>query len=134
MKAIVASADATEPRLNDAFREYAQTRGFAVDPARVRSPRDKPRVERCVQYVRSNFFAGEYFRDIDDCRARAEYWCSQTAGMRIHGTTRMRPAEVFAADETTPAQTCTRGGVRHPDLETPQGGPGPARPDRQSAL
>ena len=23
----------------------------------------------------------------------------QTAGMRIHGTTRLRPAEVFAADE-----------------------------------
>jgi len=60
---------------------------------------DKPRVERCVQYVRSNFFAGEQFRDIDDCRERAEQWCSQTAGMRIHGTTRMRPAEVFAADE-----------------------------------
>lgn len=99
MKAIVAHADATEPKLNDAFREYAQARGFAVDPARVRSPRDKPRVERCVQYVRSNFYAGEHFRDINDCRERAEKWCSQTAGMRIHGTTRMRPAEVFATDE-----------------------------------
>lgn len=99
MKAIVARADATEPRLNDAFREYALARGFVVDPARVRSPRDKPRVERCVQYVQSNFYAGEHFRDIDDCRERAQLWCSQTAGMRIHGTTRMRPAEVFAADE-----------------------------------
>jgi transposase len=99
MKAIVAAADATEPRLNDTFREYAQARGFAVDPARVRSPRDKPRVERCVQYVRSNFFAGEQFRDLGDCRARAEYWCAQTAGMRIHGTTRMHPAEVFSAEE-----------------------------------
>ena len=63
MKAIVDKADATDPKLNDAFREYAQARGFAVDPARVRSPRDKPRVERCVPYVRSNFFAGEEFRD-----------------------------------------------------------------------
>ena len=42
MKAIVDRADATDPKLNDAFREYAQARGFAVDPARVRSPRDKP--------------------------------------------------------------------------------------------
>jgi len=56
-------------------------------------------VERCVQYVRSNFDAGEQFRDINDCRERAEHWCGQTAGMRIHGTTRMRPAVVFSAEE-----------------------------------
>jgi transposase len=99
MKAIVDKADATDAKLNDAFREYAQARGFAVDPARVRSPRDKPRVERCVQYVRSNFFAGEDFRNLSDCRARAEQWCSQVAGMRIHGTTRCRPVEVFTTDE-----------------------------------
>ena len=99
MKAIVDKADATDPKLNDAFREYAQARGFAVDPTRIRSPRDKPRVERCVPYARSNFFAGEQFRDIGECRDRAERWCLQVAGMRVHGTTRLRPAEVFAADE-----------------------------------
>lgn len=99
MKAIVTTADATEPRLNDSFREYAQSRGFAIDPARVRSPKDKPRVERMVSYVRSNFFAGEDFRDLQDCGQRARSWCAHTAGMRIHGTTRLRPAEVFATDE-----------------------------------
>ncbi|MGW4771927.1 IS21 family transposase [Nocardia sp. NPDC004278] len=99
MKAIVDRANATDPRLNDSFREYAESRGFVVDPARIRSPQDKPRVERCVPYARSNFFAGEQFRDLDDCRKRAQRWCRETAGMRIHGTTRLRPAEVFAADE-----------------------------------
>ncbi|MFI5782705.1 IS21 family transposase [Nocardia sp. NPDC051570] len=99
MKAIVDSAHATDPRLNDSFREYAESRGFVVDPARVRRPQDKPRVERCVPYARANFFAGEHFRDIDDCRARAQRWCAEVAGMRIHGTTRLRPAEVFALDE-----------------------------------
>ncbi|WP_143271329.1 DDE-type integrase/transposase/recombinase [Amycolatopsis echigonensis] len=48
LKTIVDQADAVDPRLNDAFREYAQYRGFAVDPARVRHPRDKPLVERLV--------------------------------------------------------------------------------------
>ncbi len=52
-----------------------------------------------MSYVRANFYAGEQFRDIGDCRQRAEQWCTQVAGMRIHGTTRCRPAEVFAADE-----------------------------------
>lgn len=99
MKAIVDKADATDPRLNDSFREYAESRGFVVDPTRVRSPQDKPRVERCVPYARSNFFAGEQFRDLQDCGERAARWCRETAGMRIHGTTRLRPAEVCATDE-----------------------------------
>jgi transposase len=99
MKAIVDHADATAPRLNDAFREYAQARGFVVDPARVRHPRDKPRVERAVHYVENNFFAGEDFRDIEDCRQRAQTWCADIAGTRVHGTTQRRPAEVFDTEE-----------------------------------
>ena len=123
MKAIVAAADATEPRLNDTFREYAQARGFVVDPARVRSPRDKPRVERCVQYVRSNFFAGEQFPDLDDCRTRAEQWCAQTAGMRIHGTTRMRPAEVFSAEEAPALGPAPDAGFDTPSWTQPKVAP-----------
>src|SRR4051794_36566379 len=61
--------------------------------------RNKPRVERMVSHVRSNFYAGEAFRDLDECRNRAQLWCSDIAGMRIHGTTRLRPAEVFSTDE-----------------------------------
>jgi transposase len=97
--AIVASADAVNPRFTAGWLDYAQARGFATDAARVRSPKDKPRVERNVQYVRGNFFAGEDFAGLADAQARAEAWCRQTAGMRIHGTTCARPAEVFAASE-----------------------------------
>ncbi|MGH3697418.1 MAG: hypothetical protein ACRDRX_26125 [Pseudonocardiaceae bacterium] len=85
--------------MNDSFREYAASRGFVVDPTQVRSPQDKPRVECCVPYARSNFFAGEQFRDLDECRERAARWCREVAGTRVHGTTRLRPAEVFAAEE-----------------------------------
>jgi len=99
MKAIVEHADNVAPRFNDTFLEYAQFRGFAIDPARIRTPSDKPRVERVVPYARRNFFAGEEFRDLADVRARAEAWCTETAGMRIHGTTCCRPAEAFQAEE-----------------------------------
>jgi transposase len=61
IKAVVTDADAIDPRLNDGFVEYAQNRGFVVDPARIRSPQDKPRVERAVSYVRASFFKGEHF-------------------------------------------------------------------------
>jgi transposase len=99
LKAIVVDADDIEPRLNQAFVEYAQSRGFVVDPARVRHPKDKPRVERNVGYVRGSFFAGEDFADLADAQRRAEVWCRTTAGLRTHGTTQRRPAEVFAAEE-----------------------------------
>jgi hypothetical protein len=99
LKAIVGKADATEPRLNQAFVEYAQSRGFVIDPARVRSPQDKPRVERMVPFVRQSFFAGETFVDLADAQRRAEQWCRQRAGMRVHGTIQARPAEVFGIQE-----------------------------------
>lgn len=101
MKAIVETGDAAEPRLNQAFVEYAQSRGFIVDPARLRRPQDKPRVERTVAFVRASFFAGESFIDLPDAQRRAEEWCAERAGMRIHGTTQRRPAEVFAAEEAS---------------------------------
>jgi hypothetical protein len=99
LKAIVVAADPLEPRLNQAFVEYAQARGFVIDPARVRSPQDKPRVERVVPFVRQSFFAGEMFIDLADAQRRAEVWCRQRAGMRMHGTLQARPAEVFRLEE-----------------------------------
>jgi transposase len=99
LKAIVERADALEPRLNQAFVEYSQARGFVIDPARVRSPQDKPRVERAVPFVRQSFFAGECFVDLADAQRRVEVWCRERAGMRVHGTIQARPAEVFRVEE-----------------------------------
>ena len=99
MAAIVTAADSIDPRLNQAFVEYAQARGFHVDPTRVRHPKDKPRVERAVPFARNSFFAGETFIDLDDAQRRAEEWCRFRAGLRVHGTTQQRPAEVFAEEE-----------------------------------
>ena len=97
--AIVADADAVNPRFTAGWLDYAQHCGFVTDAARVRSPKDKPRVERAVQYVRGNFFAGEHFTGLSDAQARAEAWCRDVAGTRIHGTIQARPAEVFAGHE-----------------------------------
>ncbi len=95
LKAVVTDADAVNPRLSTGWLDYAQHVGFATDPARVRTPQDKPRVERAVQYVRGNFWAGESFTDLAEAQARIEVWCAERAGMRIHGTTAARPVEMF---------------------------------------
>jgi hypothetical protein len=99
MSSAITTADKLEPRFNQAFIEYAQARGFVVDPARVRAPQDKPRVERTVPFVRNSFFAGEDFIDLADAQRRAIEWCLVRAGRRIHGTHACRPVELFDAEE-----------------------------------
>ena len=97
--AAVAGADALHPRFTRGFLEYARHRGFITDPARVRRPRDKPRVERSVPYVRERLFKGAQFRDLAELRDAARRWSLEVAGQRIHGTTRKRPLEVFEEEE-----------------------------------
>jgi len=100
MRPIVLNADPVNPTFSDGWLDYAQARGFGTDPARVRSPMDKPRVERNVQYVRESWWRGEKFLDLADAQRRVERWCAGTAGLRVHGTTAQRPAEHFAEAES----------------------------------
>jgi transposase len=98
-KTIIAKANPTAPKINEAFSDYAQDRGIFIDPARVRRPQDKPRVENQVAFVRESWFAGEHFQDLRDARQNAEHWCREVAGTRIHGTTRKVPREVYEQEE-----------------------------------
>lgn len=98
-KAMVNVADPLAPTLVAAFLDYVQARGLFVDPARIRSPKDKARVENQVPYVRESWFDGETFTGLDDARRHAEHWCRDVAGTRIHGTTRRVPQEVFESVE-----------------------------------
>lgn len=98
--AAIVRASPQDPTINPSFSEYAQARGFFIDPARVRHPRDKPRVENQVPFVRERWFAGESFSDdIALLRRAAEHWSRDVAGARIHGTTRRVPREVFEQEE-----------------------------------
>ncbi len=98
-KAMILDADALSPTLVPAFLDYAQARGIFVDPARVRSPKDKPRVENQVAFVRESWFDGETFSSLAQARESAEHWCREIAGTRVHGTTRLVPRDVFESIE-----------------------------------
>jgi hypothetical protein len=98
-KAIVHTADPRRPRIIDDFLEYAQARGFQVDPTRPRHPKDKARVERTVRDVRDDCFAGEKLLDLDAARRRGRAWSAEEYGMRRHTTTQRLPREHFEADE-----------------------------------
>jgi transposase len=98
-KAIVNEADPLEPKLVLGFLEYAQSRGFHVDPTRVRAPRDKARVERSVQTVRDDGYGGEEPHSIEEARIHGRSWCLEEYGLRRHSTTQRLPREHFEAEE-----------------------------------
>lgn len=99
LRAAICKADRYDPIFNRVFEEYSRHRGFVIDPAPPIMPTGKPHVERQVPYVRDNFFHGETFLDRDHAQREVIRWCVDTAGRRIHGTTRQRPLEVFDAVE-----------------------------------
>src|SRR5262249_3156094 len=84
---VVTKADRLAPKFNLTFLEYAQSRGFVIDPARAGRPTDKPRVENSIKYVRRAGFQGETFLGLEQAREHLIVWGRDDAGMRIHGTT-----------------------------------------------
>jgi transposase len=97
----VSKASRYDPRLNRAYGELVRYYGCIVDPARVATPTDKPRVERTVSYARDSFFRGrlDEFRSLASMREGAERWALDVAGQRRHGTTGEQPLRVFRERE-----------------------------------
>jgi len=94
-KAIILVPDPLHATVTPAFLEYAQARGFHIDPARVRSPKDKGRVERTVRDVRDDCYGGERLRTLEEARERGRVWSETEYGMRRHTRTQRLPREHF---------------------------------------
>jgi len=99
LKTGVLRADIYDPALNRGYEELARHYGFLPDPARGRKPKDKPRVERMVPFIRNDFWPGRIFTSLNDINVALSAWCMEEAGLRIHGTTGQRPLELFQTTE-----------------------------------
>lgn len=92
--------DLYDPKINRAYAELAEHYGTLVDPARSRKPRDKPRVERPMPYIRDSWWRGRQFATVEEMQRAAVAWCTEVAGQRacrpLGGAA---PAAVFAATE-----------------------------------
>jgi hypothetical protein len=97
----VIRADLYDPLTNRAYAEMAEHYGCLIDPARAQKPKDKPRVERVIQYVRDSFWRGRSFASLTDMQTRAVSWCREVAGVRAHRSLLegASPLAVFAALE-----------------------------------
>lgn len=80
----VTKPDLYDPKLNRVYAEMAAHYGCLVDPARAAKPKDKPRVERPMPYIRDSFWKGRDFASLDEMQAAAAEWCLAVAGQRHH--------------------------------------------------
>jgi transposase len=85
--------------LNRSYRELARHYGFKIDPAPIYAPKKKGKVESAVKYAKSNFFAGRDEHDAADTARSLQRWVDEVANLRVHGTTRRRPLDLFSDEQ-----------------------------------
>jgi transposase len=78
----VERSDLYDPKMNRSYAELAAHYDTLIDPARVRKPKDKARVERPMPYVRDSFWRGREFTSIAQMQQSAIVWCTDVAGQR----------------------------------------------------
>lgn len=101
LKSGVVKPDLYDPTINRAYAELERHYGFVADPAKVRTPEHKGKVERSVPIVRQQFVAGRTYVDLADANEKALIWCRDELGQRPHGTTQEAPLLRFERDEKT---------------------------------
>jgi transposase len=100
LKAGVSRPDLYDPKINKAYAELATHYRTLIDPARAGKPKDKPRVERPMQYVRDSFWRGREFTSLEQMQAAALLWCREVAGARkSRALDGEQPAFVFSTVE-----------------------------------
>ncbi len=88
-----------DPTVQRSYAELAEGYDFKIDACPPHEPKKKGRVEAGVKYVKRNFMPLRDFRGLADGNRQLMAWVLETAGNRIHGTTRERPLARFSDTE-----------------------------------
>lgn len=99
LKAGIIQADFYEPTVQRAYAAFAAHYGFCAQPCRVYTPTDKGIIESNVKYVKENCFKGREFKDYEEAKAFLDDWLKSIANVRVHGTTKKVPLQVFEQEE-----------------------------------
>jgi transposase len=97
-KACVDRWEAGRPVFNHHYLEFAthyRFRPLTITPGRAL---ENLKVERPFWYFEQSFLNGREFKDIDDLRQQLKVWLREVNDVRIHGTTRQRPIDMYVEE------------------------------------
>jgi transposase len=95
LKSGIIKASFTDPVANKSYSDLARHYGFQINPCIPAAPEHKGKVEAGVKYVKNNFMPLREFSDFNDANNQLKEWNEKKARVRIHGTTRQKPCELF---------------------------------------
>ncbi len=99
LKSGVISPDIYDPTINKSYSELEHYYSFIADPAKVRVPEHKGKVERSIPLVRQQVLAGRNFATIEEANKYALKWCRHEIAQRITRTTGHTPWDLFTNKE-----------------------------------
>ncbi len=99
LKSAVLTNALGERHYQEDFFRFCRHYGCVPDAARPSTPTDKGRTERDIGYVKRGCFAGRNFTRYEDAVEWLARWHGEIASVRVHGTTRRRPIDLFEESE-----------------------------------
>ena len=82
LKSVVLERRGDAIRFHPTFLSLSAHYHFEPRPVAVARGNEKGRVERAIRYIRSSFFAGRQWSDVDDLNRQADQWCARISGER----------------------------------------------------
>lgn len=98
-KACVDHWEAGHPVFNARYLEFATHYRFRPLTITPGHPQENLKVERPFYYLEKSLLNGREFRDIDDLKAQLKSWLTDVNDIRIHGTTKKRPIDMYIEEQ-----------------------------------
>jgi len=86
--------------MTEAFRKYAEYRGFKLHFCRKSDPQSKGKVKNVVKYNKYNFLRGRIFVNIDVLNGQNIAWHKRTANAKVHSTTKKIPYQEWLIEKS----------------------------------
>lgn len=94
-KACVDCWESGRPVFNSRYLEFATYYLFRPLTITPGHPEENLKIERPFYYLERSFLNGREFRDIDDLKGQLKKWLIEVNDVRIHGTTKKRPIDMY---------------------------------------
>ena len=104
MKSVLLEMEGTTPKWNPLFSDFMASLGVSPRVCKPYTPQTKGKVERSVSIIKSSFWPGVSFTDIDDLNEQATRWCDRL-NQRVHRTTGRVPMDLWVEEGLAPLPT-----------------------------